>query len=337
LLLNDDDLSYAQVRFDERSIGTLVNGIGDIADALARTVCWTAAWDMVRAGELAARDYIRMVLAGADSETEIGVLESMHRNVIGAVEQFVSAGEADATAALLAEAAADRLRTVEAGSDEQLAWARLLAKVARTRATLQLVTGLVGGSIVVDGLVMDSDLRWALLATLARNGRADKADIDAELALDPTTVGQQYAAGAEAAIPTAEAKARAWASVMDRDDLPNAVQRQVVGGRYSRMGLGFQQANQAELLGDYAPRYFAVVGQIWASRPLEIARTLVSGLYPRTVVDQATVDATDAYLADPEVPPALRRLLVEARDDVERALKARSVDAAPHSLSAWRT
>ncbi|NLT29193.1 MAG: aminopeptidase N, partial [Propionibacterium sp.] len=51
VLLNDDDLTYAKVRLDPRSLDTLVQRIGDLDSALARAVCWAAAWDMCRDGE----------------------------------------------------------------------------------------------------------------------------------------------------------------------------------------------------------------------------------------------------------------------------------------------
>ena len=33
MLLNDDDLTYAKIRLDERSLATLIEGIGDFEDA----------------------------------------------------------------------------------------------------------------------------------------------------------------------------------------------------------------------------------------------------------------------------------------------------------------
>ena len=62
LLLNDDDLTYAKLRLDERSMATVVQHIAGFESSLARALCWAAAWDMVRDAELAARDYVALVL-----------------------------------------------------------------------------------------------------------------------------------------------------------------------------------------------------------------------------------------------------------------------------------
>ena len=53
-------------------------------------------------------------------------------------------------------------------------------------------------------------------------------------------------------------------------------------------------------------------------------------LYPR-VLDPRVLAATDAYLARPDVPSGLRRLLAEGRADVERSIAAQELDASgPH-------
>jgi aminopeptidase N len=52
LLLNDQDLTYTKIRFDERSINTLKNHLGKIEDSLTRALCWSAAWDILHLLEL---------------------------------------------------------------------------------------------------------------------------------------------------------------------------------------------------------------------------------------------------------------------------------------------
>src|SRR5829696_675684 len=59
LLINDDDLTYGKVRLDARSLATAVERVADVDDSLPRALCWGAAWDMTRDGEMAARDYVQ--------------------------------------------------------------------------------------------------------------------------------------------------------------------------------------------------------------------------------------------------------------------------------------
>jgi aminopeptidase N len=114
--------------------------------------------------------------------------------------------------------------------------------------------------------------------------------------------------------------------VIDRDDLPNRTQDAVIGGLLSRVGAGFVQPGQRELIEPYVSRYFEVLPSVWSHRTFEIARNITAGLYPRWRVEPDTIARTDAVLAQPDLPPALRRLLIEARDDVERAIRARAAD-----------
>jgi aminopeptidase N len=300
-------------------------GIGRITDSLPRALCWAAMWDMTRDAELAASDFVALVLSDIGAETDIGIVESLHRNLRTAVEQYVAPHQRDGVWASVSAAARAHLDRAVPGSDAQLAWARLFTRMAASNEDLATVAGLRDGNIAIDGLTIDTDLRWTLVTALARNGRLDADGIAAERDADPTTAGAEYAAGALAARPTAEAKAEAWAAVIERDDLPNGTQDAIIGVGRDNSGVGFAQASQEELLRPYAERYFAAITDVWANRPMEIARAIVTGLYPRFVVSAETVRRTDEFLADETTAPALRRLVMEGRDDVVRALRAQSV------------
>ncbi|RAJ44241.1 aminopeptidase N [Kitasatospora sp. SolWspMP-SS2h] len=318
LLLNDDDLSYAKVRLDADSLAVVTEHLGDFADSLPRALCWASAWDMTRDGELATRDYLSLALSGLPRESDIGVVQSVQRQVKLALELYADPAWRESGLERWAAAAESALRAAPAGSDHQLAWARALAGAARTDGQLALLAGLLDGSVEIEGLAVDTELRWSLLVRLVATGRADEAAIDAELARDNTSSGQEHAATCRAARPTAEAKAEAWTSVVDSDTLTNYVQEAVIAG--------FQQADQRELLAAYAEKYFASVKQVWETRSHEISQQIIGGLYPSYAVSQATLDATDAWLAAADPSPALRRQVVEARAGVERALKAQAAD-----------
>ncbi|MFN2539983.1 MAG: aminopeptidase N [Mycobacteriales bacterium] len=323
VLVNDDDLAYAKIRLDEQSLRTLVAHVGDFADSLPRALCWAAAWDMTRDAEMPARDYVALVQRGIHGESDIGVVQSLLRQAQSALTLFADPAWAPTGRASLAAAAHDAALAAEPGSDLQLAWTRALGALASTDEQVALVQGLLDGSAEIPGLVVDTELRWTLLHRLVALGRADDDAVEAELDRDPTAAGQRHAAACRAARPTPEAKAQAWASVVQADDLPNAVQAAVISG--------FVNAEQSQLLEPYVEPYFEAVGRIWATRTVEMAQNLVVGLYPTLLVSPAVVERTDAYLAGSDVPPALARLLLEGRDGVNRALRARARDAAANS------
>lgn len=289
VLLNDDDLSYAKIRLDQQSLATVRDHLGDFTESLPRALAWAAAWDMTRDGELAARDYLELVLHGIGKETDIGVVQSLHRQAKLALDLYADPAWRETGLARWTEATLHHLESAAPGSDHQLAWARAFAVTARTQEELELLQGLLDGSRSYDGLAVDTDLRWTLLNRLAATGRAGAEAIDAELVRDPTSAGEQHAAEARAARPSADVKAEVWTSVVEDDKLPNAVQEAVIGG--------FVQTDQRELLAPYIERYFAAVKGVWETRSHEMAQQIVIGLYPALQVSQETLDATDAWLA----------------------------------------
>ncbi|MFE7664990.1 aminopeptidase N [Streptomyces celluloflavus] len=325
ILVNDEDLTYCKIRFDEGSLATLRDGLGEITDPLARALCWSAVWGLTRDGLMPARDYLELVLRFAGRETDIGVLQSVHAQARTALELYAAPAHRESAARALAEGALRELRLSEPGSGHQLAWARHFASVASTDADFQLLTGLLDGTAKVDGLEVDQELRWTLLEPLASHGVADTAVLDAELARDDTASGKRHQVRCLAARPSAEVKERAWADVVESDALSNALVEATISG--------FAQFGQRELLAPYAPRYFAFLEQAWQERSIEIAMAMVRGLFPSWQVTQETLDAADAWLAGhPQAAPALRRLVAEERDDLARALRAQACDEAAAPL-----
>ncbi len=320
VLVNDDDLTYAKIRLDERSMATVTDSIGHFADSLPRAVCWAASWDMTRDAELAARDYLSLVLAGIARETDVGVVQVLLRQAELAVDYYADPAYRETGHHRLAEAAYAALLSAEPGSDHQLAWARAFAAASTSSEQATILRGMLAGSRPVDGLAIDTELRWLLLRRLVVLGAAGDDEIDAELERDSTAAGERHAAAARAARPTSAAKAEAWSALVESDELPNAVQTATIAG--------FQQAAQRELLRPYVERYFAVVERLWAERTVDMAQNLVVGLYPALLPEQATLDRTDEFLRTAQPVPALRRLLLEGRDGVARALRAQQRDAA---------
>jgi aminopeptidase N len=320
VLLNDDDLSYAKVRLDEASLAFVTEHLGDFESSLPRALCWASAWDMTRDAELATRDYLSLVLSGIGKESDIGVVQSLHRQVKLAIELYADPTTREALLTRWTEATLAHLRAAEPGSDHQLAWARAFAATARTPEQLDLLEALLEGRETIEGLAVDTELRWAFVERLAAVGRFDEAEIAAEYERDKTAAGERHATTARAARPTEEAKAEAWASVVESDKLPNAVQEAVIGG--------FVQTDQRELLAPYTDKFFAVVKDVWDARSHEIAQQIAIGLYPSVQVSEETLAKTDAWLASAEPNAALRRLISESRSGVERALRAQAADAA---------
>ncbi|MEU5464479.1 aminopeptidase N [Streptomyces althioticus] len=321
VLVNDDDLTYCKTRFDDTSLATLREALGDLTDPLARALCWSALWNMTRDALLPARDFIALVLRFAGRETDIGVLQMLHAWAESAAVHYTAPERREEAGRRLAEGAAEQLRAAGEGSEQQLAWARFAACVACTEADFELLASLLDGTVTLPGLEVDQELRWAFLEPLAAHGAADEKRLDEELARDDTASGRRHHVRCLAARPSEAVKAQCWAQVVESDALSNALVEATIAG--------FAQSSQRELLAPYAEKYFAVIERVWTERSIQIGMDVVRGLFPSYQDSQATLDATDAWLASHEdAAPALRRLVLEARDDLARALRGQACDAA---------
>jgi aminopeptidase N len=327
VLVNDDDLTYCSLRLDPESLQTALGRIADIAEPLPRTLVWSAAWEMTRDAELRARDFVSLVAGGIQAETEVGVAQ---RLLLQAQTALGSYAHPDWARSEGWPAFADRLlelaRGAAAGSDHQLAFVNALcSSVLSTRHVVVLADLLDHdpAELGLAGLSIDTDLRWRIVTALAAAGDID-ADgpetpfIDTEVQRDPTAAGQRHGAQASAARPQLAVKEKAWTQVTEEDTLPNIVGRSIIAG--------FVEPGQAELLKPFGARYFAAIPGIWERRSSEVAQTVVVGLYPSWDISGDGIAAADEFLADPGLPPALRRLVLEGRAGVERSLRARRFD-----------
>ncbi|WP_343709928.1 aminopeptidase N [Mycobacterium sp.] len=323
VLVNDDDLTYCSLRLDPESLQTALDRIADIAEALPRTLVWSAAWEMTREAEFRARDFVALVSGGVHAETEVGVAQRLLLQAQTALGSYAEPGWARAQGW---PAFADRLlelaRGAGAGSDHQLAFVNAMCTLVLSDRHTDVLAALLSGDpaeVELPGLTVDTDLRWRIVTALAAAGVIDSDVIDTEIQRDPTAAGRRQAAQASAARPHLAVKEDAWAQVVDDDTLPNITGRSIIAG--------ITAPGQSELLTPFTPRYFEAIPGVWERRSSEVAQTVVVGLYPSWDIGDDGIAAADTFLADPEVPPALRRLVLEGQAGVKRALRARMFDA----------
>jgi aminopeptidase N len=327
ILVNDDDLTYCSLRLDEESLATALTRIADIAEPLPRTLAWSAAWEMTRDAELKARDFLALVSAGVQAETEVGVAQRLLMQAQTALSSYAEPGWACSEGwPEFADRLLELARAAQPGSDHQLAYMNALCSSVLKVRHVEVLSALLDTDPAergLLGLVVDTDLRWRIVTALARAGVID-ADgpetpfIDAEVKRDPTAAGKRHGAQASAARPRADVKEKAWTEVIEDDTLPNIVGRAIIGGIVA--------PGQAELLTPFTRRYFEAIPGVWERRSSEVAQTVVVGLYPSWDISDSGIAAADEFLAG-DIPPALRRLVLEGRAGVERSLTARKFDA----------
>ncbi|WP_165069576.1 aminopeptidase N [Marisediminicola senii] len=322
VLVNDDDLAYAKIRLDAQSQATALEYLSSIANPLARAIIWGAMWDSTRDGEVTASDYVRLVLGNIATETESTTLRTTLSQLSTVARVYIAPDRRAETIEAIGDALWSLAQSAEAGSDAQFQFVKFFANIASTPAHVAALTSLHNGTAPLDGLEIDTDLRWELLQGLVLNGAAGEAEIAAALANDNTANGQQAAARVAAAIPTAEGKLAAFRSLVEPEgaEPPNAIVRQTT--------IGYQHSNDPEVFAGLIGRYFDAITGVWATRSHAIAETIVVGLYPTPLADERLRAATVQWLDENPGTPALRRLVIENLAGVERAMMVQAADRA---------
>ena len=316
LLINDGDLTYAKIRFDERSIQTLKKDLGRINDSLTRSLCWSAAWDMARDAEISASDFVDIAIAGLAGESEVTTVTGLGFQLVTTVELYANPAKRDALRSKLADALAGLLASAEAGSDHQLQFAKMFTSFATSPEHIERIKALLDGKL--PGLKVDADLRWFFVIALTDLGIFGKTELDAELARDKTKTGEESYAQALATIPNLDAKKAAWKIIID-PATGNSIRAKSI--------TGFQSISHRNLIAEFVDSYFAELIPAW-SQGFETGSTFAEMMYPIAVSTPETVAKTEAWLngAGKDAPAALRRFVNEAKEGLERALRAQDKD-----------
>ncbi|MFZ9360015.1 MAG: aminopeptidase N [Candidatus Nanopelagicales bacterium] len=319
LLINDDDLTYAKIRLDSHSLNTATKEIASIESSLSRALIWGAVWDMVRDAEVGTGKYLDLVLAGIEKETDIGLVQQVLMQCRSAIDVFADRKNRKNYNIKLATGLEKLINLAKPGSDRQLALLRTFSAVATTEEQINKVAQILDGTEKIEGLVVDTDLRWALLRRLVVVGKRGEKEIAEELKKDDTVMGREHAAGAKAAMPSLDAKQKAWEQVINNENLTNSELHSILAG--------ISYMDHEEVLRNFVDKYFDSVSSLWNARTHEIGQSLVTGLFPSTNINQDVIKKCDEFLEkNKELAVGARRIIIEQRDSLARALKAQNAD-----------
>ncbi|WP_261570666.1 aminopeptidase N [Frankia gtarii] len=314
LLVNDGDLTYAKVRFTPDDLAALPVVLPRMADPLARAVIWAAAADATRDAQWPAADYLALAASALPSETQLAVFEDALRFARAtALNRYLAPSARPAAGERLHAACLRTLTDAAPGSGRQLSAARGVIGCSGPDEVDGLAAWLAGKGVPT-GLLIDPELRWTLLHRLVVLGRAGEAEIAAEGRRDRSARAAEHAARARAAIADAAAKARAWEMIV-ADDSASA---RLIGATAE----GFWQPEQDDLTAAYVSRYFEQMPAMTARRTPHAARQIATFAYPQYAVSTGTLRDADALLDRGGLDPVLRRVIVDATDELRRAVRA---------------
>lgn len=320
VLLNDEDLAYAKIRFDEKSWQCAIENLGKFENSLARTLVWGSAWDSTRDAESVAQDFIKLVLGNIAKEDQSTTMLTLLRQLVTTAYFYVAPENREKVISEIGTGLLNLARQAAAGSDAQLQFVKFFAQFANTGELLDALSDIRSGKEVLAGLKIETDLDWELLTGLVVGSRASESEIAEALSKDNTSNGQKAAVGARAALPTAKDKQAAWNLLTQSHELSNVL--------VDSASLGFVRVQNAELLSPYVDQYFENSLRIWQDYTFKIAEYLIENLYPLPLASEELSRKTQSWIDKPEITeiPALRRIFIEAKSNVDRALQAQQRD-----------
>ena len=329
VLPNDGDETYALIEFDPASRATLLANLSGLADSLPRATCWASLWDAVRSATLDAQSYAGAILDHAHTVADAGVFGVLTDQLVSTISRYAApelrAGLRDRAAAVLT----GWLTRFEAGSDQQMTTARTLVKLARAGVAGEVVDAFLAEGENQYAVPVDEQLLWDSYVALAASGRLDEAAeqrMHAAAKANPTSVALNAVRTALAARPDAQVKEHAFDTVLMARDEDGALSNDAL----SAVALGFSMGS-ASLLAPFEQRYWAAIQPVFETMSMEFATRVIEGLYPMNqdlegAIEQNTAlaDATAWLERHDGAPKALRRILLEERDALQRALNAQA-------------
>jgi aminopeptidase N len=314
---NHGDHGYARILLDPASLAAMPRVLGKIDDPLLRQLLWGTLWEMVRSARYSSLAFLGLVRAQLPGERDDQILLAGLDAARGALASYVPTDRRVDEARGFVATALETIGTLPEG-DLRTLWLRAAIGAVAAPPDVAAVAAVVDQEPGTPRVQVDREMRWGVTALAVAHGLPGATErVAAERAADPTDRGEREMLRAETGAPDAAVKAAAW--------------ERIHGAGYGSFHLtqaamrGFNHAHQAALLAPYVDRLFAVLPAVAVERDHAFLRAYIAALFPvyrpePKLVERARVMA-DEHGAE---LPSLQRLLLEAADDMERAIVCRS-------------
>ncbi|WP_029145770.1 aminopeptidase N [Microbacterium luticocti] len=331
LLPNDGDLTYAKIVQDPHSL-QLVLDVG-LDDELARATALAGAWNMVRDGDLPAERFADGVVANQHLIEDSGVLAQVLQQATAGLAAYTVVADRQRLlsrwATFLLEAVVDD----PAPSDRRTVLLRtLFAALGELREPVDPMLDVVRSWLEDPGFALGEDLTWDAYVVLSAHGRVDDGELRAAQAAAPTAVSATGLVRALAARPDAAVKDAARQAAYSGRGADGAVlSNDHLQATIDGLGIDPTAAGAG-----HSAEYWRRIEQVWAQQTQGQATRVVTGLFPSDAEladgDADThpdVRAAQEWLTTrPDAPHALRRIVIERLDDLQRRLRAQAASAA---------
>lgn len=248
---NYQDWGFVKVQLDARSFATARTSLASVDDPLLRTMLWQSLWDGVRDAKLPLSEFIKTALNNAPRERDYTLLGDVLGKLSHARHYLDTMGLDNAwsrkTVRALEDMAWQGVLANKGDDNFQRRWFNHYLSQASTPAALDRLAAVLAGRVTVEGLTVNQDLRWAIIARLNRyNHPGSAALVQAEQQRDKSDAGQAAALAATVVRPDAAVKQEWLGTIGDlQTKLPFSKIRTAMGSLYpsEQRALAEQSAN----------------------------------------------------------------------------------------------
>jgi len=313
LLLNDGDLTYAKIRFDERSLAALPRMLPALSP-LNRGMLWCQLLQAIGDAAFPPAEHLALVADMVSGETELSIIaEVLEQARYDVADRYLQPADRPKWLASIADRLRSRLAGTPADDERLLTLYRNLIEFSSDVAELR---GWLDGTGVPPGIEVDDDTSWRIRYRLSVLGEVSESEIESAFRNEPSAQAEQLAMKARAARPDPEAKRDAWEAIMRDPTLSN----------YQLWSLseGFWQPEQLELTAPYVERFFAEMPDAAKLRGDLALDVLLRTFYPRYAASEQTLELAAGLVAQDDISLPLRRRVADFTDDLRRVVNARA-------------
>jgi aminopeptidase N len=235
---NFEDWGFVKVQLDKRSFDTARASLASVDDPLLRAMLWQSLWDGVRDAKLPLNEFITTALNNAPQEKDYTLLGDVLGKV-GTARYYMLAGDPNSAYAQQAGRQLEEMTwnaavAAKGNDDFQRRWFGAYIGAASSRPALDRLAALLEGKQTLDGLAINQDLRWSIIARLNRYDYPGAADlVKAEQERDKSDSGQSAALAATVVRPDPAVKSEWLDTIQDtKTKLPFSKVRTAMGSLY---------------------------------------------------------------------------------------------------------
>ncbi|MEW6989908.1 aminopeptidase N [Colwelliaceae bacterium 6441] len=318
---NEADWGFVKVDLDDNSLASVEKHINSVASTTMRLMLWQSLSDSVRDANLSAEKFVHFAIANIEGESDYNVVRKIAGSLTSALGYLTTATRLEQKdySELYRDVEALYLRLLEkaeAGSDFQKMWYSRYVSITKSDNHLKNLLNILQGEKSYEGLTVDQDKRWNIIAQLNRYQHGNyKALLEAEKAKDNSDSGVKSAIYAEVLRPEEQVKAK-WFDVVvnNPDNLKLSTLRYIMYGLFP--------SDQGKLEAPYKERILAHIPKLNEGSDLELLSAFTGSMLPSQCTAESEAELAKLVVAYKDMKPQALKSVKSRHQGIERCVKA---------------